>query len=68
MPPIAWERLEADLDGQGCAVIEKLLDPASCRSVTGLYADNALFRKHVIMARHGYGRGETNISPTPCPA
>ncbi|HET9272794.1 MAG TPA: 2OG-Fe(II) oxygenase [Methyloceanibacter sp.] len=67
MPPIAWERLEADLDGQGFAVIEKLLDPASCRSVTGLYADNALFRKHVIMARHGYGRGEYKYFTYPLP-
>jgi hypothetical protein len=67
MPPIAWERLEADLDDHGFAVIEKLLDPASCRSVTALYADDALFRKHVIMARHGYGRGEYKYFTYPLP-
>jgi hypothetical protein len=67
MPPIAWERLEADLDGHGFAVIEKLLDPASCRSFTALYADDTLFRKHVIMARHGYGRGEYKYFTYPLP-
>ena len=58
MAPIAWDEVETDLEANGFAVIKGLLDPAACRSVTALYPDDALFRKHVIMARHGYGRGE----------
>jgi hypothetical protein len=51
-----WERIERDLDGQGFAVIDRLLTPDACEAVTALYGDDGLFRKHVIMAT-------TNISP-----
>ncbi len=55
---LAWERVVADLDARGFAMIEGLLDAGQCRSTTALYPDDRLFRKHVIMERHGYGRGE----------
>jgi hypothetical protein len=53
-----WERIEGDLDAQGFAVIERLLAPDACEGLAALYGDDGLFRKHVIMAQHGYGRGE----------
>jgi uncharacterized protein len=58
MADVAWDRVEADLDGRGFAVIEGLLNPLQCRSVAALYPDNARFRSHIVMARHGFGRGE----------
>ncbi len=67
MARLDWERVAADLDASGFAVIDKLLDQQACRSVTGLYRDDALFRKHVIMARHGYGRGEYKYFTYPLP-
>ena len=50
--------LEADLDGQGCALIEKLLSPEECRAFAALYPEERLFRSTVHMARHGFGKGE----------
>jgi hypothetical protein len=55
---IAWENVGADLDARGFAVIEGLLDPRQCRSVAALYPDDSLFRSRIVMARHGFGRGE----------
>jgi len=63
-----WERIERDLDGRGFAVIERLLAPDACEALAALYGDDGLFRKHVIMAQHGYGRGEYKYFAYPLPA
>jgi uncharacterized protein len=63
----AWDRIEADLDERGFAVIKGLLDPERCRSVASLFPDDARFRKHVVMERHGYGRGEYKYFAYPLP-
>ena len=44
----AWDRIEADLDERGFAVIKGLLDPERCRSVASLFPDDARFRKPVV--------------------
>ncbi len=46
------------LDTYGCAVIENLLSPSQCDLLAASYQDDALFRSRVVMARHGFGRGE----------
>jgi hypothetical protein len=65
---VAWDRVEADLDARGIAVIKRLLDPERCRSVAALFPDDARFRKHVVMVRHGYGRGEYKYFAYPLPS
>jgi uncharacterized protein len=60
--------LEDDLDAQGHAVLEKLVTPEECARFTALYDDEAAFRKRVVMARHGYGRGEYQYFAAPLPA
>ena len=55
---IDWNRVADDLGEQGSAVLEKLLTPDECRAITAPYADDGLFRSRVVMARHGFGRGE----------
>lgn len=62
-----WETMEAALDAQGWAVLPGLLDAAACRETAALYADGARFRSTVVMARHGFGRGEYKYFAYPLP-
>ena len=64
---IDWERLSAGLDERGSAVVERLFSPAQCRSLAALYQKDALFRSRVVMARHGFGRGEYKYFDYPLP-
>ncbi len=62
-----WERLLAELDVQGCAVIEKLITPDQCDALAGLYRKEGIFRSRVVMERHGFGRGEYKYFSYPLP-
>jgi hypothetical protein len=62
-----WDALAASLDEHGYAVVERLLAPAECASLAGLYDDDARFRSRVVMARHGFGRGEYKYFARPLP-
>ena len=64
---IDWERVAGNLDAQGSAIIERLLEPAQCDALTALYPSEALFRSRVVMARHGFGRGEYKYFGYPLP-
>jgi hypothetical protein len=62
-----WTRLSQDLDAQGGAVIEGLISPAQSRALAALYEEEGLFRSRVVMARHGFGRGEYKYFSYPLP-
>ena len=62
-----WERLTADLDADGYAILPPLLSPAQCASLVKDYEIDALFRSRVVMARHGFGRGEYKYFAYPLP-
>jgi hypothetical protein len=62
-----WQKLSAELSGNGCAVIEKLLSPKECREIAAMYPHEQHFRSHVQMARHGFGRGEYRYFNYPLP-
>jgi hypothetical protein len=62
-----WEALASELDAYGCAVLPRLLAPEECRAIAALYADERRFRSHVVMARHGFGRGEYRYFRYPLP-
>src|SRR5690349_23412834 len=64
---IDWAEAERDLDAQGCAVLKRLLTPDECRALTALYPDDAQFRSHIMMSRHGFGRGEYKYFAYPLP-
>ncbi len=64
---VDWKRLAEELDAQGNAVIERLLSPDECDSIANLYSEDELFRSHVVMARHGFGRGEYKYFSYPLP-
>jgi hypothetical protein len=56
-----WQDLSEELNGYGCAVIEKLLSPEECRQIAGLYPYEDHFRSCVIMARHGFWKGGVSL-------
>jgi uncharacterized protein len=64
---IDWTRVEQDLDAQGNAIIGDLLLPSECEAIAGLYQRDDNFRSHVVMARHGFGRGEYKYFSYPLP-
>ncbi len=63
-----WAAISAELDSYGCAVIGPLLDAQTCRELAGLYTADGPFRSRVVMARHGFGRGEYKYFAAPLPA
>jgi len=64
---LAWPGLARDLDAHGAALIPGLLSAADCASLAGQYDVDALYRSRVIMARHGFGRGEYRYFAYPLP-
>jgi uncharacterized protein len=64
---VDWARVAGDLDARGCATIPGLLTTAECDSLIALYDVEGLFRSRVVMARHGFGRGEYQYFEYPLP-
>jgi hypothetical protein len=62
-----WPAVHSALDAQGNAWIERLLTTEECRGLSALYADEVHFRSRVVMARHGFGRGEYKYFSYPLP-
>jgi hypothetical protein len=62
-----WEEVESSLDGRGFAVMRQLLTPEQCAVVAAMYPEEARFRSHIHMARHGFGRGEYKYFAHPLP-
>ncbi|HSU60422.1 MAG TPA: 2OG-Fe(II) oxygenase [Bryobacteraceae bacterium] len=62
-----FQRIAADLDAYGCAVAGAVLSPEHCRALANSYADDQQFRSRIVMARHGFGRGEYKYFRYPLP-
>ncbi|HZX25724.1 MAG TPA: 2OG-Fe(II) oxygenase [Telluria sp.] len=62
-----WRCVEAALDADGYALLPQLLTPDACRDFAAMYAEPARFRSRVVMARHGFGRGEYQYFAYPLP-
>lgn len=62
-----WADIAAGLDEYGCAVIGPLLAPDQCKALSDSYDRDEIFRSRVVMARHGYGRGEYRYFAYPLP-
>ncbi|WP_294121502.1 2OG-Fe(II) oxygenase [Sphingomonas sp.] len=65
---VDWDEIHASLDRQGWAVIPGLLSEAECNATAALYGPSDIFRSHVVMARHGFGRGEYRYFAYPLPS
>ena len=64
---IDWAAAGAELDAQGVARLGTVFTPGECRAMVALYPQQGLFRSRVVMARHGYGRGEYQYFARPLP-
>lgn len=64
---LEWPRLTAELDAHGSALLPALLTAVECTAMAALYSQDTPFRSRVVMARHGYGRGEYRYFAYPLP-
>lgn len=62
-----WTALAGNLNAYGCAVLPNLLSVEECRSISALYSNESHFRSHIVMARHGFGKGEYRYFKYPLP-
>jgi uncharacterized protein len=62
-----WGHILHELDAQGNAVLDSLLTRDECTMLAALYRDDSVFRSRVVMASHGFGRGEYKYFRYPLP-
>ncbi len=67
MAALDWERIAESLDLNGCAAAGPLLNADECAALAALYDDRERFRSRVVMASHGFGRGEYKYFAYPLP-
>ncbi|HLN09719.1 MAG TPA: 2OG-Fe(II) oxygenase [Xanthobacteraceae bacterium] len=74
VPPIVervesrdWNRIATELGERGGATTGPLLTPEECQELAAGYDSDSLFRSRVVMARHGFGRGEYRYYAYPLP-
>jgi hypothetical protein len=64
---LPWPAISEQLDERGWATTGPLLTAAERRELINAYDHERLFRSTVVMARHGYGRGEYRYFAYPLP-
>src|SRR4051794_30242819 len=62
-----WARIADELDAHGCATTGALLSADECAALSSRYDEDGIYRSRVIMARHGFGRGEYKYFSYPLP-
>ena len=62
-----WHALANRLTRDGCAVIAGLVDAPTCESLRGLFNDDRLFAKTVVMDRPAFGNGAYRYFGAPIP-
>jgi hypothetical protein len=63
-----WDTINIELDAYGAAVVGPLLSPDQCKALVNGYDREDLYRSRVVMARHGFGRGEYKYFTCPLPS
>jgi hypothetical protein len=62
-----WRSIGGELDKHGSAVVRGVLFPEECERLAALYDSDTPFRSTIVMARHGFGRGEYKYFAYPLP-
>jgi hypothetical protein len=63
-----WDPIQFELDAHGAAVIGPVLSPVQCQTLIQAYDEEKLYRSRVVMASHGFGRGEYQYFAYPLPS
>lgn len=63
-----WQGIASDLDARGFATTGPLLTAAECATLAEAYDDAMRYRNTVVMAKHGFGRGEYRYYAYPLPS
>ncbi|MEK1887622.1 MAG: 2OG-Fe(II) oxygenase [Phyllobacterium sp.] len=53
-----WCEIGTNLDDVGHAILKGVLSRRDCERLGASYGDESQFRKRIVMAKHGFGRGE----------
>lgn len=67
LDPVDWDRIASNLNEVGWATTGPLLSPPDRSALIQSYGRDELFRSTVVMARHGFGRGEYRYFAYPLP-
>jgi hypothetical protein len=62
-----WGAIGVALDAHGCAAVGPLLGADACAALAAAYPSETPFRSRIVMARHGFGRGEYKYFAYPLP-
>ncbi len=62
-----WSDIEESLDSYGAGVLKGVLTPAECEKLAAQYDRDEPFRSRIVMARHGFGKGEYKYWAYPLP-
>jgi uncharacterized protein len=63
-----WSEIAQQLDSHGWALLGGVLSADECQAIAALYDEHGIFRKQIVMARHGFGRGEYKYYDYPLPS
>ena len=63
-----WQQILSDLDRFGCATTKGVLTAKECHELLSCYDHDEHFRSRIVMAQHGFGRGEYKYWKYPLPA
>ena len=64
---IDWTTQQTTLSETGFAVLPPLLSTHECRELARLFDAPDIYRKHIVMQKHGYGSGEYKYFNYPLP-
>jgi len=62
-----WTQIYSDLHNRGYAIISSVLSKGECEHLSGLYADDDLYRNTIDMKRYRFGSGEYRYFNYPLP-
>lgn len=62
-----WRTVANELNESGNGLLKEVLTSSECEALASLYGSDEHFRSRVVMARHGFGRGEYKYFRYPLP-